>query len=257
MSLKSFSVALLVLFIVAVPARAQEETAETLPDSVTAERILVGSNLYHSGSCMACHAIGGRGSGRRAPDLSDVEWLHSEGDFDGIFDTIFWGVTKDEFKAVTPRPFEMHPRGGMTIDREQVKALAAYVWTISHRDLNEFVDAQATFLDHVSVGQADEAVALFRQWRDRDPENLLLPDNGLNQLGYVIMLGPRQSAEEAIELFELNVETNPDSWNAYDSLGEAYMTAGDTPKAIENYERSLEINPENDNAREKLGELRG
>ena len=43
--------------------------------------------------------------------------------------------------------------------------------------------------------------------------------------------------------------------NVYDSLGEAYMIAGERDRAIENYRRSLELDPANENAVEKLREL--
>lgn len=45
------------------------------------------------------------------------------------------------------------------------------------------------------------------------------------------------------------------SADAYDSLGEAYMAAGDKAGAKENYSKSLALNPNNENAREKLLEL--
>ncbi len=232
------------------PALAQE--ALVVPDSVTPQRVLDGSNLYNGGSCAVCHAIAGRGVGTRAPDLSDIEWLHSEGDFDGIFQTIFWGVSEDEMKAVVPRPFEMHPRGGMNVDREQMKALAAYVWTLSHPETHPFVAEQTRFLELAREGRVDEAVAAFRTARERGREHLLLPESGLNRLGYEIL---EEDPRAAIALFELNVETNPEAWNVYDSLGEAHMVDGDREAAIRNYRRSLELNPENENAIEKLEKL--
>jgi len=60
---------------------------------------------------------------------------------------------------------------------------------------------------------------------------------------------------EAIEVFKMNVEMYPESANAYDSLGEAYMNAGQNELAIENYRRSLELNPENENAARMLQRL--
>jgi tetratricopeptide (TPR) repeat protein len=250
-ALVSVSAFLLGAFLAAEAASAQE-AAEAVPDSVTAARVLAGSELFNGGSCVACHAAAGRGIGQRAPDLSDIEWLHSMGDFDGIFQTIFWGVPKDRMKAVTPRPFEMHPRGGMNIDREQMKALAAYVWTVSRPSTHPFVAEQARFLLAVRMGRIEEAVEMFRESRQRDPDHLLLPENGLNRLGYDFLPG---EPDTAIALFELNVETNPESSNVYDSLGEAYMVAGDRQRAIQNYERSLELDPDNQNAVEKLREL--
>jgi tetratricopeptide (TPR) repeat protein len=50
----------------------------------------------------------------------------------------------------------------------------------------------------------------------------------------------------------MNVETFPQSFNVYDSLGKAYMINGDTEKAIKNYKKSLELNLKNDNAQEIL-----
>jgi len=48
----------------------------------------------------------------------------------------------------------------------------------------------------------------------------------------------------------------PESYNAYDSLGEAYMRAGEKDFAIRNYEKSLELNPKNENAKKMLENLR-
>jgi tetratricopeptide (TPR) repeat protein len=60
---------------------------------------------------------------------------------------------------------------------------------------------------------------------------------------------------EAIEIFKLSVEAYPQSYNAYDSLGEAYMDNGDKELAIKNYQKSLELNPGNANGVKKLKEL--
>jgi tetratricopeptide (TPR) repeat protein len=60
---------------------------------------------------------------------------------------------------------------------------------------------------------------------------------------------------EAIDLFKLNVQIYPESGNAFDSLGEAYMKSGQKQLAIESYRKSLEKDPTNANAEEKLKEL--
>jgi cytochrome c-type biogenesis protein CcmH/NrfG len=51
------------------------------------------------------------------------------------------------------------------------------------------------------------------------------------------------------------VELHPDSFNVYDSLGEAYMNSGDIKNAVDNYKKSLELNPDNANAKEMLKKL--
>jgi tetratricopeptide (TPR) repeat protein len=80
-------------------------------------------------------------------------------------------------------------------------------------------------------------------------------ENQLNALGYRL-LGMKK-VKEAIEIFKLNVEAYPQSANAYDSLGEAYMINGDKELAIKNYQRVVELNPQNNNAVETLKKLRG
>ncbi|EZH76009.1 hypothetical protein ATO12_04260 [Aquimarina atlantica] len=77
-----------------------------------------------------------------------------------------------------------------------------------------------------------------------------LSERDLNSKGYEMI--KRGDYKKAIQLFKLEVYAFPESYNAYDSLGEAYMKNGDTEKAITSYEKSLKLNPKNENAKEKL-----
>jgi CubicO group peptidase (beta-lactamase class C family) len=77
----------------------------------------------------------------------------------------------------------------------------------------------------------------------------------LNQLGYTLLYGGHQ--QDAIMVFQRNVQDYPQSFNVYDSLGEAYMKTGQKELAIKNYEKSLELNPKNDNGKEMLKKLGG
>jgi len=72
---------------------------------------------------------------------------------------------------------------------------------------------------------------------------LSINEEEMNLLGYYLI--EKKKLAEAIEIFKLNVRSFPDSWNAYDSLGEAYLKNGDKVNAKKNYEKSLELNPEN------------
>jgi tetratricopeptide (TPR) repeat protein len=76
----------------------------------------------------------------------------------------------------------------------------------------------------------------------------------LNSAGYVLLFAKK--LPEAIEIFKLNVKLFPDSWNVYDSLGEAYAAAGDTKEAIENYEKSIQLNPKSDLGKATLAKLK-
>ena len=98
------------------------------------------------------------------------------------------------------------------------------------------------------------AVARYRQLKKEEPEGWRFAENELNMLGYQLLA--RNRIDEAIVIFELNVEAFPDGFNTYDSLAESYMVAGRTEEAIANFERSLELNPDNTNAVTMLGRLR-
>ncbi len=64
-------------------------------------------------------------------------------------------------------------------------------------------------------------------------------ENELNIFGYQLMQGG--DIDRALEMFMLNVQRHPESWNVYDSLAEGYANKGDTQKAIANYRKALEM----------------
>jgi putative CocE/NonD family hydrolase len=80
-----------------------------------------------------------------------------------------------------------------------------------------------------------------------------LTEAQINRLGYALLA--RKRSTDAVAMFRRNVERFPESFNAYDSLGEAYAAAGDHANAIANYRRSLELNPKNTNAADMIEKL--
>jgi tetratricopeptide (TPR) repeat protein len=64
----------------------------------------------------------------------------------------------------------------------------------------------------------------------------------VNALGYRLMGSHR--VEPAIAAFRLNTRAFPQSANAFDSLGEAYATAGRRDEAIAAFRAALERDPE-------------
>ncbi len=81
----------------------------------------------------------------------------------------------------------------------------------------------------------------------------VLNEGEMNALGYEF-LGEGKK-KEALAVFDLIVEAYPNSFNAYDSRGEAYMAIGDKAASIKDYKKSLELNPRNMGGIEKLKEL--
>jgi CubicO group peptidase (beta-lactamase class C family) len=83
-------------------------------------------------------------------------------------------------------------------------------------------------------------------------------EKAINQLGYTLLYSLSYSGHEqdAIRVFQQNVQDFPQSSNVYDSLGEAYMKVGEKDLAIQNYEKSLQLDPKNQNAAAQLKKLK-
>jgi Tfp pilus assembly protein PilF len=81
------------------------------------------------------------------------------------------------------------------------------------------------------------------QWMNKvtnDP-SYNFQENEMNELGYFLI--NRKKPEQALEIFKANVNAFPESWNAYDSLGEIYLSLGDKDNAKINYQKSVALNP--------------
>jgi Flp pilus assembly protein TadD len=76
----------------------------------------------------------------------------------------------------------------------------------------------------------------------------------VNQLGYEKLQAGQHP--EAIELFKLNVEAYPTSANTYDSLGDAYLAAGQNEEARKASEKCLELLPADKNTEEAKKAIR-
>jgi glucose/arabinose dehydrogenase/mono/diheme cytochrome c family protein len=104
---------------------------EAVPQGATAEMVALGDNVYHGqvaqAACTGCH--GGNGQGTPlGPSLTENKWLWSDGSYAGIAKTITDGVPQPK-NYRSPMP----PKGGTQLTPDQVNAVAAYVWSLSHR----------------------------------------------------------------------------------------------------------------------------
>jgi len=98
---------------------------------------------------------------------------------------------------------------------------------------------------------ADGGAALVRRLQE-ESETDPVAEALVNRMGYWLL--GKDRIDEAIQLFELNVELYPEAWNVYDSLGEAQLEKGLRRDGLANYRRSLQLNPENEHARGVLAE---
>jgi cbb3-type cytochrome c oxidase subunit III len=109
------------------PPQAQQVGANVqLPEGVTLEMVQQGKQVFETTTCWTCHGMDASGTGL-APSLRDQNWLNSDGSFDGIVGVVQNGVPQPK-EHTAPMP----AMGGAQLSDEQVRAVAAYVYAISH-----------------------------------------------------------------------------------------------------------------------------
>ena len=97
------------------------------------------------------------------------------------------------------------------------------------------------------------AIDMYEKFKKGGDPAYAVGKNTLINLGYDLSwIG---KLPDAIRVMQLAAQEDPDYWNAYDSLGEIYMMAGDRQKAIENYTKSVQLNPDNQGGKDMLQKL--
>ena len=97
-----------------------------LPSGVTAAMIEEGNQIFHGpGNCFTCHGQDAKGTSL-APDLTATTHLWVSA-YPTYVDLIKKGVPQPK-----QHPAPMLPRGGSQITDDQVAAVAAYEWALSH-----------------------------------------------------------------------------------------------------------------------------
>lgn len=113
--------------LVPLPALAQQP--DTLPPGVTQKMVTAGDKIFHgNGICFSCHGADAKGISGLGANLTDDKWIHSKGTYDDIVHQIITGVSADQ----TTTGAVMPPKGGSSLSDEQVREVAAYVWSLSH-----------------------------------------------------------------------------------------------------------------------------
>jgi mono/diheme cytochrome c family protein len=101
------------------------------PSSITPQMTALGDSIFHglaaNGTCTTCHGPDAKGT-TLAPDLTDAQWLNTDGSYQGITDVVTNGVpTPKQFPAAMP------PMGGIQLTPEQIRAVSAYVYSLRPR----------------------------------------------------------------------------------------------------------------------------
>ena len=89
----------------------------------------------------------------------------------------------------------------------------------------------------------------------KDSTKYFFNERECNSLGYYLLRNNK--IDDAIQLFKFNAEQFPASSNVFDSLGEAYLNAGDKKNALLSYKKVLELDPNNGNVADIIKNLEG
>ena len=139
-----------------------------------------------------------------------------------------------------------------------------YTWKktpdLLQKDMERFMASVWRTLNKSAADDVESALrssgiqaAINRFNEIKSSADFYLLEREFNSLGYKFL--GEERLDDALAVFKLIVETWPDSWNACDSLAEAYHTKGEKELAKEYYLKSLELNPENENAKTILKQL--
>ncbi len=96
----------------------------------------------------------------------------------------------------------------------------------------------------------DAAIEKYNEIKSLNSSEYFIEEYAMQNFGYKLL--NNMEVEYAIEIFKLNVETFPNSWKVYNSLGDAYMKNRNFSLAIVNFKKSIKLNPDNKHGKEML-----
>jgi mono/diheme cytochrome c family protein len=100
--------------------------------AITPAMIAQGDSIYHAASCRRCHGADAKGA-QNGPSLMGPTFMHVNGSYDDYVRVVTNGMPADSIKDKSHQ-FPMRPRGGTpALTDDQVKAVAAYVYSLSHK----------------------------------------------------------------------------------------------------------------------------
>ncbi len=171
---------------------------------------------------------------------------------DGVTLTMHWE------KVAVSVPITID-RGAVVLDslRSQLRTLPRF-WGSAWEEASAWALNNTSNIDLAEVW-ADTAVALAPGFGSYNLKATILDRRGrtaeadslrqahlasateaqLNAYGYQLLNQNRNA--EGLAVFIRNTQEHPDSWNVWDSLGEAYAALGDKAKAVTNYRKALAL----------------
>jgi hypothetical protein len=186
----------------------------------------------------------------------------------GVMATLRWE------KLAVPFPIEVDSKLVVTDSlREQLRGLGRFFWQ-PWSQAAAWCAANGVNLAEATQW-ADRSIAINENFTNLRVKAALLGQRGdgtgaeaaarrslaiateaeMNTYGYLLM--GQGKVDSALVVFRKNVKDHPKSWNAYDSLAEAYATKGDKKLAIENYSKALAMTTDPNQKKRIQGAIAG
>jgi glucose/arabinose dehydrogenase/mono/diheme cytochrome c family protein len=122
------------------PNAGTELAALSVPPGATSGEVTLGKKIFQGdvagATCAGCHGAEGVGT-PVGPALSSGTWLWGDGSLASITETIKNGVPEPK-----QHPGAMPPTGGVKLSDENLKAVAAYVWSLGHQGETKYPSEQ-------------------------------------------------------------------------------------------------------------------
>ncbi len=168
-----------------------------------------------------------------------------------LWDGIRLAAEKGKTMAEVINEFQLGARFPELVESPGFTAQNNYVsvteiWKV----VTDQASAAQTLYTLLNEGADGDALRQVVADRDSDSPGYFYLEADFNAYGYAFL--QQNKLDEAITLFKINTELFPDSWNVYDSLGEALLRAGNSDDAAAMYEKSLALNPESSTGAEAL-----
>jgi predicted alpha/beta superfamily hydrolase len=203
--------------------------------------------------------------------LKNIEKMAKVRNLDGKFLHMTVGNQETELTIDTYRELEKWMKaqslGGLTWTSERVEGShGSMVGRVIYDGLSFFFNGWRIPQSEMVDGDIDKIDAYIKasaaKWGKYGIDaSSIIPEPRLNALGYFFV--SRNDLDKAVKIFSYTIRRFPKSFNAHDSLAEAYMTKGDKENAIKYYKMAVELNPGDtdlakrvlENSKNKLREL--
>lgn len=157
----------------------------------------------------------------------------------GIADSS-WGLVMYEVDSIQVSDSDRIEYGVRTL-AEQRKYLNSKL----DRPLNDMMSEGMSF---------EEVIAFCKKEFKENPSSKYVSENTLDRFAF--QLGRNEEMELSEKAYEFVTQLYPNSFNAFDILGDYYFKSEQYEKGVVAYERSLEINPYKEYARLKIEEYK-